>query len=115
MWEKMCINGLIFKLITIASCTNRLFGSGRFDGFVVGGDRSLSIVDAQRAKLDLSSKPQHPSAASSHNLEYLDDPFGWVSVRCSEEFGRELTKLGRKDPQQAVSPQGSSLMCLVIM
>ena len=76
MWEKMCINGLIYKLITIASCSNRLFGSGRFDGFLVGGDRGLSIVDAKRAKLNLSSKPQHPSAASCHSLEYLDDPFG---------------------------------------
>ena len=76
MWEKMCINSLIVKLITIASSFDSLFWCDRVDEFEVGGDSSLSVVDAQGAKLNLGSKAQHPSAARGHHLECLDDSFG---------------------------------------
>ena len=46
MWGKMCVNGLIVKLITIIGSYDSLFGSGLVDRFEVGGDGSLSIVNA---------------------------------------------------------------------
>ena len=70
MWEKMCVNSLIVKLINIISSFDSLFECGRVDGFEVGGDRSLSIVYAQRDKLNLSSQSEHPSAASLNLLWY---------------------------------------------
>ena len=45
MWGKRCVNSLIVKLITIRSL-NGQFGCSRVDRFEVGGDGSLSIVNA---------------------------------------------------------------------
>ena len=75
MWGKMCDNSLIVKFITVRR-VNGQFWCGRVDRFEVGGDGSLSIVNAKRAQLNLSSQSQDSSAARSHSLECLDDPFG---------------------------------------